>query len=136
MKASSLISRLVIVGGFGVIATACSSAGEVESTVSSSQAESTGGSVALFHSDRCDTSELLATIGPATSCASLSAQISSRVWGVRIDGQCLDVTDTDVGAACERFKGGGAAIFHSDRCEASELLASLGPGSDCDALGT
>lgn len=107
---------------------------DVSDTDARTACERYKGETKLFHSDRCDASELLASIGSRSDCAALGAQISSRVWAIEIDGQCHDISDVDMRTACERF-GGGVALYHSDRCEPSELLSLVGSETDCAALG-
>jgi hypothetical protein len=55
-----------------------------------------GGSVELYHSDSCS-SELIATVSYASDCTSLK---SARAWGVKINGQCYDISDVSGDIAC------------------------------------
>jgi hypothetical protein len=67
-----------------------------------------GGKVEYFHNDRCESS-LLATVSSSVgdrveTCKALQATISDNVWGVRVNGNCSDISDTDFYSACMRFQ--------------------------------
>lgn len=93
---------------------------------------STGGSAVLYRSDRCDSS-MVAIINPGTSCNGLGSQ---NIWGVKLNGQCLDISDAPANQVCERFKAGGrgSQLFRSDNCT-SNAMASIGPETNCKAMG-
>jgi hypothetical protein len=64
------------------------------------------GTVSFYHSDSCAQGELLRTVSvgiSAESCARLGNVITTRVWGVRMDGGCIDISDTDFNTACLRY---------------------------------
>ena len=61
--------------------------------------------VKIYRSDSCSTN-LVATVTRRTDCSSLPAT-GSDAWGVEINGQCQNISDTNVRAACESFKGSG-----------------------------
>ena len=60
----------------------------------------------LYHSDRCEENELIAAVDESTSCNALSGVTNKRVWGIKIDGQCFDISDRDFANACESLKNG------------------------------
>lgn len=57
--------------------------------------------VEIYGSDSC-TGGLVAIIDHHTQCQSL--QGLNRAWGIKINGQCQNISDTDAVTACERFK--------------------------------
>lgn len=57
--------------------------------------------VKIYHSDTCS-NELIASVNKYTDCQILSGQ--TRAWGIEVNGQCTDISDTDAVTACERFK--------------------------------
>ncbi|WP_374033340.1 hypothetical protein ACES2I_11110 [Bdellovibrio bacteriovorus] len=90
------------------------------------------GSVELFRSDSCSGS-LIGTVSPASSCERFSS--AGDTWGVRINGQCLNISDTSSVRACESFKGGAdpraVTIFTSDSCSGN-ALAAISATSQCE----
>ncbi len=58
----------------------------------------------FYHSDSCQTSELMAAVDETTDCEALAKVSSDRVWGVVTDGQCIDISDMDLKEACSRYK--------------------------------
>lgn len=54
----------------------------------------------LYKSDSCS-SELVGMVDARTDCRSLP---SKRVWGIKRNGVCHDITDMDLPQACERFR--------------------------------
>ena len=91
--------------------------------------------VELYHSDRC-TSDLIGRVSNTTNCQDAFAG-AATTWGVKIDGQCMDISDISSIKACELFKGAsttsGVKIYHSDRCS-SDLLAIVSYATDCQTL--
>ena len=70
---------------------------------------STGLVVEFFRSDHCS-QDLLTTINFGTNfeqnrlrCEARSQYIKQNVWGVRYNGNCIDIRDTSFLAACEQF---------------------------------
>lgn len=94
-----------------------------------------GSQVDLYHSDSCS-GELLGRVNSYTQCESAFGS-SQSTWAVKIDGQCMDVSDMPSVKACEIFKGSnlsrGVKIFHSDSCS-SNLLAIVNYTTNCSSL--
>jgi hypothetical protein len=61
-------------------------------------------SVALYHSDSCNPSDLIGLVGRGTKCSD-PAQPSESVWAVSINGQCQNISDLSYEDACIRFGG-------------------------------
>lgn len=59
--------------------------------------------VALYKSDSC-ADNLIAYVDTYTDCQRLSQQTNDRVWGIRLNGQCRDISDMNFIQACEQFK--------------------------------
>lgn len=57
--------------------------------------------VEIYKSDSCNGS-LVAIVDRYTQCQKLSGL--SAAWAVKINGQCQDISDTDIVSACDRFK--------------------------------
>ncbi len=57
--------------------------------------------VEIYKSDSCNGS-LVAIVDRYTQCHSLSGM--AQAWAVKINGQCQDISDTDIVSACDRFK--------------------------------
>lgn len=57
--------------------------------------------VEIYKSDNCS-SALVAIVDRYTQCASLKGMPAA--WAVKINGQCQDISDTDIVSACDRFK--------------------------------
>ncbi len=55
----------------------------------------------LYHSDNCDDGRLVGVIGPRTNCESLRGD---TVWGIEKNGQCQNISDTDIVSACQQYK--------------------------------
>ncbi len=70
------------------------------------KAASNFNSTFLYNNDRCEDRDLIAVVDENTACSSLSAVTSKRVWGVKIDGQCFDISDRNFTEACEALKNG------------------------------
>jgi hypothetical protein len=49
-------------------------------------------------SDHCDSDSIVASVGPTTDCTALSDAQSA--WSVKVNGQCLNISDTTVRKAC------------------------------------
>lgn len=69
----------------------------------------------FYHSDRCEPSELLAAVDGNTDCDKLVQVENDRVWGVVSDGQCIDISDMDMKAACQRYKEFGMMTERSKK---------------------
>lgn len=68
-------------------------------------ADSSPRSVKLYHNDHCNGS-LIANVNYQTNCEELGQHISTRVWGIKVNGQCEDISDTDFVSACRLYKNG------------------------------
>ncbi len=92
--------------------------------------------VSFYRDDgKCEVGNFLGSIGPRTNCNSLP--FTSRVWGVKLDGRCLDISDLEPAPACEMYKGAtdGVLFFKDDgKCDMRNFLGSAGPQSDCSRL--
>jgi hypothetical protein len=91
--------------------------------------------VALYHSDSCSGS-LVGFTSPYTNNCSLFA--GKSIWGIKVNGQCINISDIDGNNACELFKAGVATssikLYHSDSCSSS-LIATMNPYTVCEDLG-
>lgn len=65
--------------------------------------------VDFYNSDHCN-QDLLTTINFGTNleqnrqrCEARAQYIKKNVWGVRYNGECIDIRDTNFLAACEQF---------------------------------
>jgi uncharacterized membrane protein len=65
------------------------------------KAASSPNNVRLYHSDSCSSS-LLAVIDRYTDCASLKGL--QNVWAVYMNGQCQDISDSEIVQVCNRFQ--------------------------------
>ncbi len=96
------------------------------------------GKTALYHSDSCNESELIANLRSGTDCSSQVITSAQRTWGVKVRGTCYDVSDLETPTACMKYKAAGNAgatlFYHSDSCQTSELIAAVDESTDCDAL--
>jgi hypothetical protein len=94
------------------------------------------GAVELYRSDSC-TGTLLGTASAGTRCEKFAG--AGDAWGVKINGECLNIVDASAVSACEAFKGGAertaAQIFNSDSCSGN-AVAAVGSLSQCDKLST
>lgn len=57
--------------------------------------------VKIYHSDSCS-SELVAAVDRNTVCEDLRGL--ANAWAIQTNGQCQDISDTDIVTACNRFK--------------------------------
>jgi hypothetical protein len=82
-------------------------------------------------SDSCS-GDPVVTVRAETDCFALSASDSS--WSIWADGQCKDISDTNVRAACLSLNKGGKAVFgRSDSC-GGDPIAKVNETTDCFAL--
>lgn len=95
----------------------------------------TTASVVLYKSDSCS-SDLVGRVTPETNCDTYA---SSRVWGIKINDKCHDISDVSGNVACETFKGAGSPdavyLYRSDSCT-NNLLAIVDYRTDCQKLST
>ena len=99
------------------------------------RAASNSDAIGIYHSDSCAAGDLVGYVDEHSDCAALGAS-AAAAWGVRINGTCQDISDTSFAAACASFHSqvsGGVQLFRSDSC-GGDLVASVGPTTDCDAL--
>lgn len=68
------------------------------------KAASNGYATLFYHSDSCQQSELIAAVDESTDCEKLAQAENDRVWGVMVDGRCINISDADMKVACERYK--------------------------------
>jgi hypothetical protein len=91
-------------------------------------AEISSATISLYHSDSCSSTDFIGVVGSKSDCGSLG--ISTRVYGVSVDGKCTNVSDTDAVNICRRFRGNDITFYHSDTCS-TDPIASMDAGSDC-----
>lgn len=93
-----------------------------------------GAQVELYNSDSCS-SDFLGFVSPRTNCSSIPT--NKRAWGIKVSGQCHDISDMDADVACEMFKAAGSrravALYNSDSCS-GDLLAFIDRSSDCESM--
>lgn len=94
-----------------------------------------GSSIELYHSDSCS-GELLGRINYNTNCEA-AFRNETAAWAIKINGQCMDISDMPSVRACQLFKGASTynsvKIYHSDSCH-GELLAIVNYSSSCQSL--
>lgn len=90
--------------------------------------------VELFRSDSCRDS-LVGLVNPGTDCSRFST--SDSVWGIRVNGVCQDIDDTNAQNACRTFQNAGNTeaikVYKSDSCRDS-LVAIYSTYTNCDAI--
>ncbi len=94
-----------------------------------------GSPVEMYKSDSCKDS-LIGMINFGTNCQSFAG---SSVWGIKVNGQCIDTLDMSGPQACETFKDAGnpntLKFFKSDSCKNS-LSAVVTAQTNCDSLSS
>ncbi|MFM6929822.1 MAG: hypothetical protein ACKOX6_15235 [Bdellovibrio sp.] len=65
------------------------------------KAAQSSNAIKIYNSDSCSGS-LVAYVDSRTRCEGLRGM--SDAWGIIIDGQCQNISDTDIVSACQRFK--------------------------------
>lgn len=90
--------------------------------------------VELFRSDSCRDS-LVGIVNPGTDCSRFSA--SDSVWGIRVNGVCQDIGDTNAQNACRTYQNAGnteaVKVYRSDSCRDS-LVGIFSTYSNCDSV--
>ncbi len=98
----------------------------------------TRGVVIYGRSDSCDDGRAVTRVTETTDCSTLSA--TEAAWSVKVDGQCVDIGDTNVRAACLDNQPGVKQRLilygRSDTCDPSRILMRLDKNADCAALST
>lgn len=91
-------------------------------------------SAEIYSSDSCSGNPE-AIVGSLSQCDKLAP--GARAWGVRVEGKCLNISDTTAAKACEAFKGASSpvavAIYNSDSCSGSPN-AIIDYNTRCDSL--
>ncbi len=86
--------------------------------------------IEAYSTDSCN-SGLTGLIGPATRCEQMSDR---QVWGIKVDGQCINVADTTLRTACGNFKTirnpRAVKLYSTDSC-ASGLVAAVDRNTNC-----
>ncbi len=63
--------------------------------------------VEFYHDDgKCEPAKLLIKVKVGTSeqrCGILASTVSDRVWGIKIEGRCADISDLDFLPACTQY---------------------------------
>jgi hypothetical protein len=59
----------------------------------------------FYHSDNCS-GQVLVYADEKSDCRKIAPHVRSSVWGVRINGECQDIRDTDFASACAAFLPG------------------------------
>lgn len=93
--------------------------------------------VVYGRSDSCSSDSVAAILTDATECEQLSA--TDIAWSIKVDGQCRDISDTNVRAACFQIKGQtapGIIYARSDSCSSDQLLGTVHTGTDCRSFDT
>jgi hypothetical protein len=88
--------------------------------------------------DNCDNSKIAAVISNRTDCSQLSA--TDAAWSIKLDGQCVNITDTNVRAACTAVRARNARFVvygTTDNCDQAKIEAVLDDGMvNCDYLSS
>src|SRR5262249_23930859 len=72
-------------------------------------------------SDSCEAETAVARVTPDTDCLRFSA--TDVAWSVSVNGQCRNISDTNVRAACLALQPSGTIIYgRSDSCEAEAAV--------------
>lgn len=97
------------------------------------------GGVGLYYSDSCSSS-YIAGVTEYSDCSALQQTVSTSVWGVKIDNQCYDISDTNVLKSCSLYKAAtnpsAGFFYHSDNCSSSELQCIVSQSTDCTQLSS
>ena len=99
-----------------------------------------GGNIDTIYgrSDSCSQSAIALTVSPETSCQKLSD--SDIAWSIKVGGRCINITDTNVRAACHQvqLKQAGAnanAVYgRSDNCSDQLVTQVVGRKTRCERL--
>ena len=90
--------------------------------------------ISFYHSDNCS-SDLVAAATRNSICSDFDANKS--IWGVKVEGRCIDISDTSLGKVCPAMKSAGSIravkIYHNDQC-ASSLVAAVEYDTRCEDL--
>ena len=104
-----------------------------------------------YSDDYCSASAEVTTIDPGVDCMALGGVLrNSKVWSVRLNGQCVNVRDTSFDQnLCMRYQDGVMAdydnmgqrrrgdtveMFSDDYCSASTKVYDVKRGTNCAAL--
>lgn len=94
-----------------------------------------GGNIEIYQSDSCSGS-LVGTANVNTNCSS-KFSTAGQAWGIRVNGECVNIADTTAVKACESFKaasdGRATLIYASDSCS-SNAIAAISSNSSCENL--
>lgn len=94
-----------------------------------------GARVSLYRSDSCSGS-LVATVDSRTEC-DLIANGTESVWGIAVNGVCVDIADTQLRVACKAFRdvndSYAVKFYRNDRCQGG-LVASASHSGRCEEL--
>ncbi len=88
-------------------------------------------------SDTCDMGKVEAVVDNYTNCETMSS--STRAWSVKIDGACVNISDTDVRSACRGIQANNAPNVlygQSDSCDTSKVVAIVNRYTDCNMLSS
>jgi len=92
--------------------------------------------VEMYNSDTCSGS-LVGRVNPGTSCQSYAG--AAAVWGIKVNGRCIDTLDLGAVQACETFKDAAnpntIRLFKSDTCNNS-LSAIVSTATNCESLAS
>jgi hypothetical protein len=90
-------------------------------------------SIEAYSTDSCN-GGLTGLIGPTTQCEHMSDR---QVWGIKVEGRCINVADTTLRTACTNFKSvrnqGSVKLYSTDSCNGG-LVAAVDRGTNCSAL--
>ncbi len=87
-------------------------------------------------SDSCDDDDMVAIVEDHTNCQSLSN--TDIAWSIKVDGQCKNISDTNVRHACLIIKSQDANIIYgrSDSCSDDHMVAFVDYYTNCDDLSS
>ena len=98
----------------------------------------TPGDAQIYSSSDCNSTSLLAMVGPRSDCAKIGAAAPNYdATAVKINGVCAALPQqVKVLAACQVFKADVtvASLFSNSSCQGGSLLAIVDQNSDCAAI--
>ena len=82
--------------------------------------------------DSCDRDRVIGAVRPDTNCDIFSD--SGVAWSIKVDGQCVNITDTTPRRACAQVQSYGPNVIYgrSDSCATDKALGAVHPDTDCN----
>lgn len=62
-----------------------------------------GRAVELYRNDSCHSS-IVGLIDYNTNCSEFAQSVSSSIWGIKVNGECINIPDTNAERACNLYK--------------------------------